>query len=428
MTASLMIGAFVALLLAGVPVVWAMATATLLAISTSELHLPLSWFASQTLHGADSITLTAIPLFLLAGGIMNEGGLTRRIVGVAEGVFGRLRGGLGLANVATCLIYGGISGSATADTGAVASIMIPAMQERGYPLAFSAAVTAASGTLGIIVPPSVIMIVYGVITNTSIGGLFVAGIIPGLLVSAAFMLVSYWIGIRHCFPLLAQPPTLHRFVIETRSALPALCMPLLILGSIVGGFATATEAAGLAVIYATLVGAVIYRELKPHRLLAIARDALATTGAIMMVMAVATPFAWVLTVERVPMLAASWITGLQAGPALTLTLVLLLLKVVGFWLDLGPALVILGPILHPIARTAGFGEYQIGLLFIVTLGIGLFTPPIGTNIFVVCNVARIDMWAVSRWLAPYWAASVACVVLLAVAAPLTEWLPSLFGL
>ncbi|MCW6506710.1 TRAP transporter large permease [Lichenifustis flavocetrariae] len=428
MTVALMIGTFLVLLLAGIPVVWAMAAATLLAITTSGLHLPLSWLASQTLHGADSITLSAIPLFLLAGGIMNEGGLTRRIVGVAESLFGRLRGGLGLANVATCLVYGGISGSATADTGAVASIMIPAMHARGYPLAFAAAVTAASGTLGIIVPPSVIIILYGVITNTSIGGLFVAGIVPGLLVSAAFMLVSYGVGVRHGFPRLEQRLTMRRFMAETGAAGPALLMPLLILGSIVGGLATATEAAGLAVIYALLVGALVYRELKPGHLIGIARDALATTGAIMMVMAVATPFAWVLTVERIPMLAASWITGLHVGPALTMMLVLGLLKVVGFWLDLGPALVILGPILHPIARAAGFGEYQIGLLFIVTLGIGLFTPPIGTNIFVVCNVARVDMWAVSRWLAPYWAASVACVVLLAMVAPLTEWLPHFFGL
>jgi tripartite ATP-independent transporter DctM subunit len=428
MTASIMIGAFLGLLLLGIPVVWAMAAATLAAITAGGLHLPPSWFALQALHGADSITLSAIPLFLLAGGIMNEGGLTRRIVGVAESLFGRLRGGLGLANVATCLVYGGISGSATADTGAVAAVMIPAMEARGYPRDFAAAVTAASGTLGIIVPPSVVMILYGVITNTSIGGLFVAGIIPGLLVSAAFMLVSYWIGVRHGFPRLAGPLRLRALARDTGFALPALLMPLLILGSIVGGFATATEAAGLAVIYALLVGAFVYRELRPKVLLGIARDALATTGAIMMVMAVATAFAWVLTVERVPMLAASWISGLHAGPALTITLVLALLKVVGFWLDLGPALVILGPILHPIAQAAGFGEYQIGLLFIVTLGIGLFTPPIGTNIFVVCNVAHVGMWGVSRWLAPYWLASIVCVVLLALIAPLTEWLPSLFGL
>jgi len=205
-------------------------------------------------------------------------------------------------------------------------------------------------------------------------------------------------------------------------------MPALILSAIVGGFATATEAAALAVLYAFFVGVVIYRELPFGALYGIAVDALSTTGAIMIIMAVATPFAWLLTVARVPVEAASWIVDLHASPAMTIVLVLLLLKVVGFWLDLGPALIILAPILHPIARAAGFGVYQTGLLFILTLGIGLFTPPIGTNIFVVCNIARIDMWAVSRRLAPYWAASVVCVICLAVFSPLTEWLPSLFGL
>ncbi len=203
-------------------------------------------------------------------------------------------------------------------------------------------------------------------------------------------------------------------------------MPLLVLGSIVGGIATATEAAALALVYALLVGFFVYRELPARALPGIALEALSTTGAIMMVMAVATPFAWILTVEQVPMAAAGWIVGLHTSPAATIALILALLKVVGFWLDLGPALIILAPILQPIAHAAGFGDYQIGLLFIVTLGVGLFTPPIGTNIFVVCNVAHIDMWAVSRRLMPFWLASLACIVLLAVFPAFTQWLPGAF--
>jgi tripartite ATP-independent transporter DctM subunit len=428
MTVLLLIGSFMALLFIGVPVVWSMAIATILAPLLGDVALPFSWLSQQVLRGADSIPLSAIPLFLLAGGLMNHGGLTRRIIRVAEDLFGRLRGGLGLVNVATAFVYGGISGSATADTGAVAAIMIPAMEERGYPRDFSAAVTAAAGTLGIIVPPSVVMILYGVVTNTSIGGLFVAGIVPGLLVSATFMITSYLIGWRHDFPRLDRRPSVPEFTRDLIGALPALLMPALILGAIIGGFSTATEAAALAVIYALLVGTLIYRELPLGILWNLAIETLSTTGAIMIIMAVATPFAWILTVERVPMQAASWIVGLHASPAGTIALVLVLLKVVGFWLDLGPALIILAPILHPIARAAGFGEYQVGLLFILTLGIGLFTPPIGTNIFVVCNIARIDMWSVSRRLAPYWLASIVCVVCLAAFPVLTEWLPGMFGL
>jgi tripartite ATP-independent transporter DctM subunit len=424
----LLVGSFVALLLLGMPVVWAMGAAVILTAAVGHIGLPIAWLSQQLLHGADSITLSAIPLFLLAGGVMNKGGLTHRIVGVAEDVFGRVRGGLGLANVATALVYGGISGSATADTGAVAAVMIPAMEARGYPRDFSSAVTAASGTLGIIVPPSVVMILYGVITNTSIGGLFVAGILPGLMVCIAFMMVAYLVGVRQGFQRSARRPTLASFSRDTLAALPALVMPLLVLGSIVGGIATATEAAGLALVYALFVGLVVYRELPLRALPGIAMEALSTTGAIMMIMAVATPFAWILTVEQVPMMAANWITGLHTSPAVTIGLILLVLKVVGFWVDLGPALIILAPILQPIAQSAGFGQYQIGLLFIVTLGIGLFTPPIGTNIFVVCNVARIDMWSVSRRLVPFWAAAIVCVVLLAALPSITQWLPGVFGL
>ena len=410
MTVGLLIGGFILFLMLGVPVVWAMAAATISALVGGDLTLPPSWLAQQMLRGADSIPLSAIPLFLLAGGLMNHGGLTRRIIRVAEDVFGRLRGGLGLVNVATALIYGGISGSATADTGAVAAIMIPAMEERGYPRDFSAAVTAASGTLGIIVPPSIVMILYGVLTNTSIGGLFLAGAVPGVFIAAIFMVTCYLIGWRRDFPRLERRTRLAELASNVAGALPALIMPALILGAIVGGLATATEAAALAVVYAFLVGLLVYRELPFGKLYEVAREALTTTGAIMIIMAVATPFAWILTVERVPMEAASLIVGLHAAPPLTIALVLLLLKIVGFWLDLGPALIILAPILHPIALAAGFGEYQTGLLFITTLGTGLFTPPIGTNIFVVCNIARIDMWSVSRRLVPFWIASVVCVI------------------
>lgn len=428
MTVAVLIGSFVALLLLGVPVVWAMAAAVIATLLATPLHLPLSWFAQELLQGANSIPLSAIPLFLLAGGLMNQGGLTRRIIRVAEEVFGRVQGGLGLVNVVTAFVYGGISGSATADTGAVAAVMIPAMEDAGYPRDFSSAVTAASGTLGIIIPPSVVMILYGVISNTSIGGLFAAGVLPGLIVAAAFMLTSWLIGRANGFPRIARGFAVAAFLKEVASALPALLMPLFILGTIVGGIATATKAAALAVLYALFVGLVIYRELSLRMLWPIAVDALATTGGIMMIMAVATPFAWILTVEQVPLKAANWIVSLHAGPIGAIALVLLLLKIVGFWLDLGPALVILTPILRPIAIAAGFGSYQVGLLFIVTLGIGLFTPPIGTNLFIVCNIARIDMWAVSRRLVPYWAAAVVCVVLFVAFPPLTEWLPHVFSL
>ncbi len=427
MTVLLLILVFVLLMLAGVPVVWSMAAASLAAIWLGGLSLPVIWYAQQFMRGADSITLAAIPLFLLAGEIMNRGGLTHRIVRAAEHVFGRLRGGLSLVNVATALVYGGISGSATADTGAVASVLIPAMERRGYPKAFAAALTAASGTLGIIVPPSIILILYGVLSGTSIGGLFMAGLVPGVFIAVVFMATAYWIGVREGYPKAKTSAPWREVARDFATALPALVMPLAILGSIVGGLATATEAAAFAVVYALVVAILVYREIDLSELYPAAAAAVMTTGAIMIIMAAATPFGWILTVERVPAHAAQWLADLNAGPVATVVLMLLILKIVGFWLDLGPALVIMAPILRPIALASGLGDYQTGILFTMTLGIGLFTPPIGTNIFVVCNVAKVDMVQVSARLVPFWIASIIAVAGLAVFPALTEWLPALAG-
>jgi tripartite ATP-independent transporter DctM subunit len=428
MTIIVLFAAFLAAVALGVPIVWSLGLSTLAALACGEVSLPASWLAQQWLRGADSLPLAAIPLFLFAGGLMNEGGLTRRIIRLAEDVLGRLRGGLGPVNVATAMVYGGITGSATADTGAVASIMIPAMEERGYPRDFSAAVSAASGTLGIIIPPSVVMILYGVLTGTSIGGLFVAGVIPGLLVGISFMIAAYVVGVRENFPKAERRPSPRRMALDLVEALPALIMPAIILGSMVGGLATSTEAAAIAVAYAILVGFLVYRELPLRALWRITVESVSTTGAIMLILAAATPFSWILTVERVPMVAAHWITTLDASPPLVIAAIILLLLFVGLWLDLGPALIILAPILHPIGLAAGLGEYQLGLITTVALGVGLFTPPVGTNIFVVCNIGKIGIGAVTRRLVPFWIASIVCLALLAAVPALTEGLPRYFGM
>ncbi len=427
MTVALVFLGFALFLVLGSPIVWAMAAGVILAVSAGDLHMPTAWLAQQTLRGADSISLAAIPLFLLAGELMNRGGLTRHIMGIAESLFGRMRGGLGLVNVATAFVYGGITGSATADTGAIAKVMIPAMEERGYGRAFAAAVTAASGTLGIIVPPSVVMILYGVLTNTSIGGLFVAGVVPGVLLAASFMVTAYIVGVRERFPLIDKPLDVRQLRLDLLYALPALLMPVLVLASIVLGYATTTEAAALSVLYAWAAGALVYRELSWRDLVPAMLEAVVTTGAVMIIMAIATPFGWILTFEQVPHAVAEWIAAVQAGPSMTILMIVLALAFVGLWMDLGPAIIILAPILVPIAKAAGFDPYQIGIIFTVTLGLGLFTPPVGTNIFVVCNVGRIGIGAVSRRLIPFWIATFVVIGLLAAFPGLSSWLPGIMG-
>ncbi len=427
MTLLVLFGVFALTLYTGVPVAWSIAAATLAVIFAGLVPLPPAWFAQQVFNGANSIALAAIPLFLVAGGIMNEGGLTRRIINVADDLFGWIRGGLGLVNVATCMVYGGITGSATADTGAVGSIMIPAMAERGYPKDFAAAVTAAAGTLGIIIPPSVVMIMYGVITNTSIGGLFAAGIIPGLMLTATFMLTAYYVGVRENFPKSATRPTLGGFSRHVVTASPAMLMPIVVLGSMLTGFATTTEAAFVAVVWAIVVGMMIYREMSWRALWKVGDETVRMTGAIMIIMAVSVPFSWILTVEEVPAWTAGLLHGLGAGPTVTVLLIILLLTFVGTWADLGPTIIILAPILHPIGLEAGLAPYQLGLIFVISGGIGLFTPPVGTNIFVVCNIAKIAVNPVTRRLLPFFISSNICLLIIAFVPTTTEWLPKHLG-
>ena len=420
-------GVFLGLMIIGMPIAWALAGSVVAVFYSGVFPLPPGWLGQQLFRGMDSISLASIPLFLFAGGVMNEGGLTRRIIAVADACLGWMRGGLGPVNVGTGMIYGGISGSATADTGAVGTIMIPAMRERGYPVGFAAAVTAASGTLGIILPPSVVMIMYGVITGTSIGGLFAAGILPGLLLGFAFMVTAYVVGVRNGFPKSGQRFVLSTFLVNVWKALPALLMPLVVIGALVGGFATVTEASFVAVVWAMLVAVFIYRELTWKGLMQVSLETLRTSGAIMIIMAVAVPFAWLLTVAQVPNTVANGLLGAVADPTLKVAVILLILLFVGLWLDTGPALVILAPIVHPIAVKMGLDPYQIGLIFTVGLGIGLFTPPVGTNLFVVCNVAKIDLWTVTRAIVPFWVSSVIVLIMIAYIPALTTFIPSYFN-
>ena len=276
-------------------------------------------------------------------------------------------------------------------------------------------------------PPSVVFIIYGVVTNTSIAGLFVAGILPGILLAASFMVTTWIIGRRRGYrgeETRADAATIAR---DTVQALPALAMPVLLLAAILTGLTTTTEAAALAVVYAFVVGTLVYRELPLAALWPSAVETVATTGAIMMIMALATPFAWILTVEQVPADVAGWLTALEVSDAARIALIIAVLVFVGLWIDLGPALIVLAPILTPIALASGLGPFQTGVIFTVALGVGLFTPPVGTNIFVVCNVARVDMGAVSKELVPFWLASAVVLALLALVPGLSEWLPRLMA-
>lgn len=427
MTTLILFSTFLVCLALGMPILWTMGVATLTALTFGDVSLPAPWLAQQVIRGADSLYLTAIPLFLFSGELMNRGGITSRLISLAQFLLGRFTGGLGFVNVATAFVYGGISGSATADTSAVAKLMIPSMEKHGYPRSFSAALTAASGTLGIILPPSVIFILYGVLTNTSIGGLFLAGILPGIVVAIVFMITTWIVSRRRGYRGVAPEGGWAEFGRDLIVALPALGMPVFILSAILSGFATATEAAALSVVYALVAGVLIYRELTLRDMWESIVETVSGTGAVMLIMAMATPFAWVLTVEQIPLHAAEIINMVGAGPLGSVALVVAILLFVGTWLDLGPAMIILAPILAPVLLASGVEPFQAGVIFTVALGVGLYTPPVGTNLFVVCNVGKVSLSSVSRELVPFWVASAVILVILVLFPSLSEWVPAQFG-
>lgn len=386
--------------------------------------LPLLVVPQRLFGGVDSFPLTAVPFFMLAGALMNKGGITRRIINAADALTGHLRAGLGHVNVLASMIFGGISGSSVADTSAIGTILIPAMREQGYDAEFSAGITAASSTIGILIPPSIPMVIYGITVGASIGALFLAGAIPGILVGLFQMCLVAFIGGRRGYPR-GQPFSLRRLLRSLVDNVVALMMPVIILGGIVGGIVTPTEAAATAVLYALLVGFFVYRELRVRDLPRILLETGLHTGVVLMIVAAASSFSWVLSVEQVPQTAAAFLASLRASKMVILLLINILLLVVGCFLDITPAIIVLAPILYPVALRLGVDPVQFGAIMVVNLGIGLCTPPVGNCLYVTSLVSGVPIVRLSRAALPFLAANVVTLVLVTYVPWVSTALPRL---
>ncbi len=342
----------------------------------------------------DSFSLMAVPFYILAGNIMQAGGISTRLVRLANALVGWLRGGLGSAAVLTSMIFACISGSSSATTAAVGATTIPAMAKKGYPKPFAASLVAASGELGAIIPPSLPMIIYGLVTNVSIGSLFIAGIIPGVMIgSSLILLVLVWAAVAGFDKTEAVSP--RQWIAGVFSALwdslLALFMPVLILGGIYSGIFTPTEASVVAVGYGLIVSLFVYREVSlPEMGQVFVRSALTSAG-ILLIVAVAAAFGFVLTINRIPQQVGLWISMIAQDPITFLILVNILLLVVGMFLETLAAIVILGPILVPVAATFGIDPVHFGIIMIANLAIGMLTPPIGVNLFIASEVAGLKV-------------------------------------
>lgn len=380
--------------------------------------------AQRMYGGADSFPLMAVPLFMTAGVLMETGGISRRLVAFAESLVGWLPGGLAAVSIVSAMFFAGISGSAAADTAAVGAILIPAMVKNGYSKQYAGAVQAAAGSIGVIIPPSIPMIIFGVLTGASIGKLFAAGILPGLLMGFSLIVVALFVAKKQGFTnrtAFAWATVWH----TGKRAVLALGAPALILGGILGGIFTATESAAIAVIYALVVGLVIYRELDFKTLPRLFINAGVTASVIMFIITQATVFSWFLTIEQIPQAIAGAVLGLTDNPLLLLLLVNCVLLIAGTFLETTAALILLVPVIVPMLPALGIDLVQLGAIVVTNLAIGMLTPPMGVCLIVSCGLSESSLTRISRSVLPFLAALLINLLLITFWSPLTMWIPSL---
>ena len=383
--------------------------AAILGIQVSGINMLIS--VKEMFSSINKFPLAAIPFFILAGNLMETGGISRRLVEFAKSIVGGVQGGLPMTCVLTCMIFAAVSGSSVATTFAVGAILIPALIKHGYPTPYAAALQATSAELGVIIPPSIPMILYGVSAEVSIGELFIAGFGPGLLISGALMLFVYL----YCrFKGWGKNDGDGRlgFLAATRQAGWALMMPVIILGGIYGGIFTPTEASAVAVFYALLVGGVVYRELNLTNLVAILRKSVVSSAVIMFIIANAGLFAFLITRAGVPAAIGTYLESVLQSPAIFLLGVNAALFLIGMFIETSAAIIVLAPILAPVAMHFGVDPVHFGLIMVVNLALGMITPPFGVNLFAACTVAKISLDRIIGQLVPFVLVILACLMVI----------------
>ncbi len=423
----LFIWAFLFLLIAAVPVAFTMGISAMLGLFVNEGARFLIVVPQRIFAGIDKFPLIAVPLFILAGELMNGSGITQRLVAFSSLIVGRLRGGLAQVNIFSSIIFAGISGSAVADTAALGSMLIPSMEKDGYKRSFAAAVTAASSIIGPIIPPSIIMVIYAYVMQVPTGALFLAGIVPGVMMGVAMMIMTYFlVGPEHKESELAIEARANAGRVVVEAILPAIT-PVIIVGGIVGGVFTPTESAAAAVAYTSFIALFVLRTTRFTELPDILFRAAKTSGTILFMIGAAALFAWLATIAGIPQLLTTYIIGLTANVLLLFFLINIFLLLIGMVLDAAPAILILGPIFAPIMTKLGVDPIHFAVVMCVNLTIGLATPPVGMVLFVASSVARERIEAISKKLLPYLGTHLIVLFLITYFPILTMWIPEFFG-
>ncbi|CAM3360826.1 TRAP transporter large permease [Halomonas lysinitropha] len=421
-----MLWIFLAILFAsigiGLPIAFGLGVAAVVMAVMSDI--PLSILIEQSIRGVNSFPLLAIPFFILVGEVMSQGGIAHRLMDLAGALVGFMRGGLGQVAITGSMFFGGISGSAVADTAATGAMMIPSMKQQGYSAPHATAINTVSSVIGIIIPPSIPLILYGIVTETSISRLFIAGIVPGVMIGFALMLTTFILA------TLKHAGQTRKFRLDVlweafKAAWLALVLPVIVIGGIIAGVFTATEAAVAALLYSLAISLLVYREFPLRDLWGMLIRTARLTGMVLLLLAFATVIAWFLTINMVPQTLVRQVQAITQDPFWLLMIVAGLLLLVGFVMDLTPAMVIMAPMLTPIATSVGVDPVYFGVLMAYILGIGLLTPPVGTCLYVGCGVGKVSMEQLVKAMLPYYVALVVVLVILIAFPGIVTWLPDL---
>lgn len=410
------------LLVIGVPIAYSLGLASL-AYFLVEAPASTGYIVQRFFAGINNYSLVSLPFFILMGLVMNVGGITQRLLDLSMFFVGRMKGGMGLVNVVGSMIFGGISGSSASDTASIGSVLIPEMEKRGYPTSFAAGITVASSTMGMIIPPSVPMIIYAVAAGESIGRLFMGGIIPGIMVGLFQLVIVWLLAKKNDYPTEDVPFTLNEAARQARRSAAVAMMPILIVGSVVFGWVTPTETAGTAVVYGLIIGLFIVGFGVLRELPGAMSQAIIMSAKIMMIIAFSQVFITVLALERVPDALADFVSGLGLGPTSFMILTAIVILLAGTVIDVSPAILLLTPVLLPVAQKLGVSGVHFGVVLVSGLAVGNCTPPVGNCLNVCAAICRLPIGRIFLGAAPFLLANVVVLFLISVFPQLVMWIP-----
>lgn len=406
---SILIWVFPILLLISVPVAFAMIGSSGMVLLLEGKSLAV--IAQRLYTPTQSFPMLAIPFFILAGSLMMSGRFGEHLVDFAKLLVGRFRGGMCHVSVVGSVMFGGVSGSAVADASALGNALIPVQKKNGFPAGFAAAVNASSSTVSVLIPPSIPLILYGLVSSTSIIDLFVAGIIPGIMLGVGMLVLTWFSALRRGFPRSEVAGGWKKWRSELKHAFPALLMPVFVIGTLRFGIATPTEVSVMAVGYALIVGSVIYRDMTWSGILRAILETGVMTGAVMIIIMASSILQWILTLEQVPQQLAMWVTAAFSEPWQVILAMNVIMLLVGTFLDLPAAVLLLGPLLTGIAASIGLDPVQLGLIMVINLAIGLYTPPVGTTLYISSTIAETSVGSVVKELGPFYLLALAVLAL-----------------